>query len=365
MLRSLHSRRRGRPIVALKRRLTGEARLYERVAAVERERDELERRLGALEPLEAIPERRDVRPPWPRPGAATRRFAAELGDWQPDLDAVDDLVRAHWAQADEDERTFMRVRLAVWQDAPGYCERTGLSRADPPPEIHAMARGPLAAGGGLNAADLVADSLAAAGAPLDGLEPARALDFGGSSGRVARVLAAAFPDLEWHSCDPNAAAVAWGREHLSGVTFHESPQEPPLPFEDASFGLVYAVSVWSHLSEAAALRWFAEMRRILAPGGLLLPTVQSWNTTHHLAERGLWQLRDIREGVADMYAGGHHFRRTFGPGGDFGVESPDWGFATMSAEWLARHLTPAWEILLWRSGAHEADQDAVVLRRAG
>ncbi len=26
----------------------------------------------------------------------------------------------------------MRIRLAVWQDAPGFCERTGLRRADPP-----------------------------------------------------------------------------------------------------------------------------------------------------------------------------------------------------------------------------------------
>jgi SAM-dependent methyltransferase len=227
-----------------------------------------------------------------------------------------------------------------------------------------MARGPLAAGGGLNAADLVADSLEAAGAPIERLAPARALDFGGSSGRVARVLQAAYPDVEWHSCDPNAAAVAWGREHLPAVTFHESPQEPPLPFEDASFGLVYAISVWSHLSEAPALRWFAEMRRVLAPGGLLVPTVQSWNTTHHLAKAGLWQLPDIREAVTDMYAAGHHFRRTFGPGGDFGVESPDWGFATMSVEWLVRELTPEWEVLLWRSGAHEVDQDVVVLRRA-
>ena len=348
----------------LKRRLSGQAALYERIAAGERERAALQGRLDALAPLEPIPTRRDHTPAWPRPGAATRRFARELGDWQPDLDALDDVVRAHWGQADEDGRTFLRVRLAVWQDAPGFCERTGLRRADPPAEVHAMARGPLAAGGGLNAADLVADSLEEAGAPIEALAPPRALDFGGSSGRVARVLQAAFPDVEWHSCDPNAAAVAWGRENLPAVTFHESPQEPPLPFEDASFGLVYAISVWSHLSEAAALRWFAEMRRVLAPGGLLVPTVQSWNTTHHLAEAGLWQLPDIRSAVTDMYAAGHHFRRTFGPGGDFGVESPDWGFATMSVEWLVRELTPNWEVLLWRSGAHEADQDVVVLRRA-
>ena len=84
---------------------------------------------------------------------------------------------------------------------------------------------------------------------------------------------------------------------------------------------------------------------------------------YHFATAGLWDVRDARDAIADMYASGHHFRRTFGPGGDFGVESPDWGLATMSVEWVARQLTPDWELLLWRSGAHEADQDAVVLRR--
>ena len=354
-------RPRGRPLVALQRRLTATTGLYERLDALTR-RVAL---LDDLEPLQGVPGRRDFTPPRPRPGAATRVFARELGDWMPDqaqLD-LDPQMKEHWeiSAGDEGDRTFLRVQLAVWQDAPGFCERTGLSRAEPPEGIHAMARGPLAAGGGLNAADLVADALKAVGTPV--AELSRALDFGGSSGRVARVLQAAFPEVEWHSCDPNAEANAWGRQHLPAITFHESPQEPPLPFGDAHFGLVYAISVWSHLSEAAALRWFEEMHRVLAPGGLLVPTVQAWQTTHHLAARGLWNVRDVREAIADMYSHGHHFRPTFGPDGDHGVRSPDWGFAILTPEWLLRHLTPAWEVLLWRPGAHEGDQDAVVLRR--
>lgn len=353
--------------MALKRALTGttarhEAELRARAVAAERRRDEALERLAALAPFERVPHERRVRGPWPAPGPVTRSLAAALGDWEPDLERVDDVVRAYWETADEGARTFLRVRLAVWQDAPGFCERTGLQRADPPQEVHAMARGVLAAGGGLNAADLVAEALEAVGQPLGGV--GRALDFGGSSGRVVRVLQAAFGEVEWHSCDPNAPAIAWASEHLPAVRFHASPQEPPLPFPGEHFGLVYAISVWSHLSEAAALAWFAEMERIVAPGGLLVPTVQSWQSTYHLAANQLWELRDVREAIADMYVEGHHFRRTFGPGGDFGVDSADWGFATMSAEWLVRHLTPAWQLLLWRPGAHEADQDLVVLRRA-
>ena len=45
----------------------------------------------------------------------------------------------------------------------------------------------------------------------------RGLDFGCSSGRVVRALAAAWPEAEWHGCDPNADAIAWAREHLPGI----------------------------------------------------------------------------------------------------------------------------------------------------
>jgi SAM-dependent methyltransferase len=348
----MRRRPRGRPLVALKRRLTDSASGREA---------RFRERLTDLEPLEAIPFERAVAPPPLTAGSVTRRFAAQLGDWQPDLAALPGDARAAWDAAGEEERTYLRVMFAVWQDAPGFCECSGLLPADPPEHVHAMARGPLAAGGGLNAADVVADALEAAGVRPSGAR--RALDFGGSSGRVVRVLQAAFPEIEWHSCDPNADAIAWAAEHLPAVGFHVSPQEPPLPFPEAHFDVVYAISVWSHFAEAAALRWFEEMHRIIRPGGVLVPTVQSWQTTHHLAAHQLWNVRDVRRAIANLYRSGHHYQSVFGPGGDFGVESESWGFAILSAEWLSRKLTPAWEVVLWRPGALEANQDVVVLRR--
>ena len=86
---------------------------------------------------------------------------------------------------------------------PALLERTGLTAAQPPAGVHAMAQGPLAAAGGLYEADMVANALASAGVDIAGALGA-ALDFGCSSGRVLRVLAAAFPDVRWIGCDPNA-----------------------------------------------------------------------------------------------------------------------------------------------------------------
>ena len=112
-------------------------------------------------------------------------------------------------------------------------EKSGLVPAQPPDEIHAMSRGALASGGSAGYADLVVSGLAGAGKRLEPGE--RVLDFGCSSGRVVRVLAAAFPDVRWHACDPNEAAVAWAQANLPGIEFAVSAQEPPLPYADRVF----------------------------------------------------------------------------------------------------------------------------------
>ena len=49
--------------------------------------------------------------------------------------------------------------------------------------------------------------------------------------------------------------------------FEQSAVEPPLRFADGSFDIVYAYSVFSHLSERVQLRWVEEFARILRPGG--------------------------------------------------------------------------------------------------
>src|SRR5262249_14848680 len=44
----------------------------------------------------------------------------------------------------------------------------------------------------------------------------------------------------------------------------------PLRYRDASFDLVYAFSVFTHLPESLQLAWMGELRRVLRPGGYLL-----------------------------------------------------------------------------------------------
>jgi SAM-dependent methyltransferase len=103
----------------------------------------------------------------------------------------------------------------------------------------------------------------------------RWLDFGCGSGRVARFLRQEPFVCELVGVDVDAGAIDWARRHLRGAEYRWISPQPPMPFPSASFDVVVAVSVFTHLDEAPQLAWLAEIRRLLRPGGLLLSSTHS------------------------------------------------------------------------------------------
>ena len=95
------------------------------------------------------------------------------------------------------------------------------------------------------------------------------LDFGVGCGRIARHWAA-IEGPEWHGCDYNELLVRWCQENLPFLRTVRNELEPPLPYADETFDLVYAYSVFTHLTEELHHRWMHELRRILAPGGRII-----------------------------------------------------------------------------------------------
>jgi SAM-dependent methyltransferase len=96
------------------------------------------------------------------------------------------------------------------------------------------------------------------------------LDFGCGCGRVTR---------HWHDfagsvagSDLNRSAIEWCRRNLPFARFEPNDLTPPLAFVDESFDLVYALSVFTHLTAELQLAWRDELRRVLRPGGALLVT---------------------------------------------------------------------------------------------
>jgi SAM-dependent methyltransferase len=64
--------------------------------------------------------------------------------------------------------------------------------------------------------------------------------------------------------------VGWCNANLPLAEVTRNELAPPFPYADASFGLVYALSVITHLPEELQQAWVRECFRVLRPGGFLL-----------------------------------------------------------------------------------------------
>jgi SAM-dependent methyltransferase len=119
-------------------------------------------------------------------------------------------------------------------------------------------------------ADLIQQLLSDFGS--DVLIAAPILDFGCGCGRIARHWEGLEVDL--HGCDLNPRMVDWCRTNLLFGRFDVNGLEPPLPYGNDSFGLIYAFSVLTHLPEQMQREWMREFERVLRPGGFLLVSTQ-------------------------------------------------------------------------------------------
>lgn len=268
---------------------------------------------------------------------------------------------AIFAMSDEATRRRLTLNFAAAYGLTEILERVDLSAATPPDDVHSMARGPIVAGGDFHIADLVFDALGHAGITVR--EGATVLDFGASSGRVLRAVAAGRPDVEAIGCDPNPEAMAWAQEHLPGMRFFVSPLRPPLDLADGSVQMVYAISIWSHFAEQPAIAWLEEMHRIIEPGGALVLTTHGFDCLTTLLGRGQVTRHTAAEAARTMLQGRHHFVDVFGEAGDWGVKDAGWGNAYLTLEWLITHTREHWAVLLDWPGALDQAQDVIVLQR--
>jgi SAM-dependent methyltransferase len=119
------------------------------------------------------------------------------------------------------------------------------------------------------------------GAPVAGLH--RVLEFGCGSGRVLRHWQGVRgPDI--HGTDYNPRLVEWCRQHLPFTTIAQNQLDPPLPYANESFDLIYAISVFTHLKASAQEAWISELRRVLTPGGRLLFTTHGSSVRDQMTE---------------------------------------------------------------------------------
>jgi SAM-dependent methyltransferase len=98
---------------------------------------------------------------------------------------------------------------------------------------------------------------------------ARVLDFGCGVGRVMRHWAdVRGPEL--YGSDYNRALIRWCQANLRFAKFTVNPLVGQLSYPAGHFDFIYALSVFTHLTNAQQDFWMTEFRRLLRPGSHLL-----------------------------------------------------------------------------------------------
>jgi len=146
--------------------------------------------------------------------------------------------------------------------------------------------------------------------------PQRILEWGCGAARVLRHLPSFFPPkVEFYGTDYNPQSIAWCRTAVPCIHFAGNDAAPPLPFPTGQFDVVYAISVMTHLSAAQQKVWLRELRRVLAPRGILVLSLHGIGCTHVLLpqefetfERDGTLVRDAVEEGKRCFVSYHHPR---------------------------------------------------------
>lgn len=102
-------------------------------------------------------------------------------------------------------------------------------------------------------------------------ELSKILDWGCGCGRIARhFLERNINNLVGVDIDP--INIKWSEANLPGCEFYRTDYNPPLPFEDNYFDLIYGQSVFTHLSEGDQFAWLEELARVVRVGGFVFVT---------------------------------------------------------------------------------------------
>lgn len=246
---------------------------------------------------------------------------------------------------------------------------TGREGVVPPRRLRARTGAPgireFLDGGGQAARELSA-ALGATGSSLD--RAGSVLDFGCGSARVLPRIATLVPTAVCAGCDVDSSAIAWAVRHRPELEWSVSRFQPPLPFAEESFDLVYSISVFSHLDEPLQDEWLQEMRRILRPGGVALLSVHGGYAFEQFRigrVRTAWCRKSAfdRAPLSPTELAFEPYRRSVFNAADLQGVGNQYGLAFHGGDYLRERWSRALEVVAILERAMTGWQDIVVCRR--
>ena len=197
---------------------------------------------------------------------------------------------------------------------------------------------------------------------------AQVLDFGCGPARGLRYLLKHAQTLACTGTDVDATAINWCRNHFPFGEFWVNREVPPTDFPSATFDLIYAISVFSHLAEGNHLAWLKELHRLGKSDGIVVLTVHGEHALRRaLNEAELFRILQalLQLTKADLLGIGqrlasHQYAFMRQRGGHLNTDL--YGVTFISKEYVLRRWSQDFEVLAYLEGAIDNWQDAVVLR---
>jgi SAM-dependent methyltransferase len=177
------------------------------------------------------------------------------------------------------------------------------------------------------------------------------LDFGCGCGRMLLWMEELAQTRALYGTDIDAEAIAWCREHIPYANFSVNGGDPPLPFADGTFDLVFNHSVFTHIDERRQDAWLTELRRVTRPSGFLVLSTHG----EVALDEDPWGIRERLENEGIVFLDGVH-------PSDFPL--PDWYQNTYHAPWYVfEHWGKWFDIRAFVPGGALGLQDHILLER--
>ena len=198
------------------------------------------------------------------------------------------------------------------------------------------------------------------------------LEFGCGWGRIVRLFTRDVDSQRLWGIDCLPVAIDLCRQTNPYTQFERVDPFPPTRVPREAFGLVYAYSVFSHLSAAAHLAWLDEFKRILRPGGLLVATTRPRDFILTCAElRGAGEQRawaqstvmafqDTAEALKRYDRGEYLFEPT--GGGDV-LDSSFFGETCIPRQYVIDNWTRLFEFVDYLDDPRLCQQNVIVARK--
>lgn len=120
------------------------------------------------------------------------------------------------------------------------------------------------------------------------LKSIKILEWGCGPARIIRHL----PKLLENTCevygsDYNSKTIEWCKKNIPEVHFSKNNLQPPLEFQNNFFDMIYATSVFTHLSEEMHYAWMDELKRVCKTNGIIFLTTHGDNCKPKLTNEEL------------------------------------------------------------------------------